>query len=235
MSQQTFDNKEAKSLKEFTETGRTLTYHKQAIFFLNAMWKEHKDNAEEIWNIVHTMYELDLKNGEEGYSLDEFQSARLLEKFGKPMTVLERRACLKEIDVDTDNRMSFLEYAVWQYKVGIDEMMSRPQGTNVELEKAEEAVQKVQEEIKSIESKKKKLQEKAKGTGVKAKSAQNELEQLLSKDQTELNRRILTAEAALRRAQKSGNLAAPGKGWWLSREVEEAKKYKPKGNLKNKN
>ena len=38
------------------------------------------------------------------------------------------RQILKEIDIDTDNRMSFLEFMVWKYNVNVDEMMERPQG-----------------------------------------------------------------------------------------------------------
>ena len=41
------------------------------------------------------------KTGAEGHSLDEFQSHRLLEAFGQTMTIVEMRAALKEIDIDT--------------------------------------------------------------------------------------------------------------------------------------
>jgi len=77
-----------------------------------------------------------------------------------------------------------------------------------------------------MKTKKKELEEKAAGTGVKANAAGNELQQLLCGDQTALNRAVLTAEAAVRKCQKLGG-SAMGSLWWLDRELEEAKKYKP--------
>ena len=70
--------------------------------------------------------------------------------------------------------------------------------------------------------------EKAKGEGVKAKGAANELAQLEARDPTDLNRKIITAEAALRAAKKAGGVEAPGELWWCERELLEARKYKPK-------
>jgi chromosome segregation ATPase len=224
---------QAKQLAKFSEVGRKKTYKQQAQFFLNAFWPEHKEHAEDCYVYVNKFSELDAKQHEDGVSLDEFESARFLESFGQAMTVLERRAALKEIDVDTDNKMSFLEYAVWKYKASIDELMARPQGTNEELEQAQAALTEVQKEIRKIEDKKASLEEKAKGDGVKAKSAKNELEQLLAADQMPLRKKVISAEAAVRIAQKKGNQQAQGALWWINRELEEAKKYKPRGGVKH--
>ncbi|ETO18542.1 hypothetical protein RFI_18721 [Reticulomyxa filosa] len=180
------------------------------------------------------------------------------------MTATERVAALKEIDIDTDKRMSLLEfalsvsklllfflncksklkkwmgehtYSVWRYKsvsgVDVPTLMSRPQGTNQALKDAEQALKNVQKEIQNIESKKNDLEKKSQGEGVKARSAANELAQLLSADQTELNKLLLTAEASLRKAQKSKDISSAGSIWWLNREIDEAKKYKPKKNIKS--
>merc|ERR1712173_105478 len=80
-----------------------------------------------------------IKKGEEGNAMDEFEAHRFLEKDGQPLTVVAMRKELKKIDLDTDNKMSLLEYCVYHYKVDINTMMSRPQGVNEELEKAEAA------------------------------------------------------------------------------------------------
>jgi hypothetical protein len=91
--------------------------------------------------------------------------------------------------------------------------------------------------------------------------AANELAQLLSEDPTELNKALLTAEAALRRVKrkfgegtkdpKEAGKEEGGKGsdcasglaglktngctagtiWWLEREMTEAKKYKFSGEI----
>ncbi len=70
------------------------------------------------------------------------------------------------------------------------------------------------------------------GTGIKAMQAKNELEQLLNADPTNLNRALITAEAAVRKAQKLGGEAAQGALFWANRQLEEVKKYKPRGGLK---
>jgi len=92
--------------------------------------------------------------------------------------------------------------------------------------KAHEALSAVRNEINRIESLKMELEEKASGSGVKAMQAKNELQQLLTRDNTELNRALLTAEAALRKAGGGGDIP-PGSMWWMNRELEEMKKYRP--------
>jgi len=112
----------------------------------------------------------------------------------------------------------------------VDELLKRPQGTNEELVKAQAALAVVQEEIKKIERKKQILEEKIAGSeGVKKNTAKNELEQLLNADPTDLNRAVVTAEAQVRKAQKLKGDQPQGALWWVGRELEEAKKYKPRG------
>merc|ERR1712176_136751 len=80
---------------------------------------------------------------------DEFESHRLLEKFGQTLTVVAMRKELKAIDLDTDNCMSLLEYFVYHYKLSVDTLMSRPQGVNEDLEKAEAALEEVLAQIEA--------------------------------------------------------------------------------------
>jgi len=200
----------------------------KAFFFLNAFWAECGKDAEGIWQWAQSFKKLDNTKGAEGNDLDEFWSHKFLESVGNTLTVIEMRNALKEIDVDNNKRMSLLEYLIYRYKQTVKELLSRPQGTNEDLIKAQEALQTVQSEINKIETKKAELEEKSSGEGVKAMQAKNELEQLLKKDNTELNKAMLTAEAAVRKAQKQGGSTAQGALWWIERDLEEAKKYKPK-------
>jgi hypothetical protein len=142
--------------------------------------------------------------------------------------VKELREQLKAIDLDFNKRMALIEYLLFRYKKGVADFVARPQGTNADLEKAQQALKEVQDEINRIENKKKELEAGAEAGGVKGMRSKNELEQLLSADQTELNRRTLTAEAAVRKAQKSGGSEAQGALWFIERELAEAQKYKPK-------
>jgi len=151
-----------------------------------------------------------------------------LETVGETMTVIQMREVLKEIDLDNNRRISLLEYCLYKFKQTIKELLKRPQGMNEELAKAQQALAAVQAEIEKIEKKKSELEAASRGGGVKAMQAKNELSQLLVADNTELNKAMLTAEAAVRKAQKLGGLAAQGALFWIERDLQEAKKYKPK-------
>jgi len=220
------------NFKEFCRIGREYNYRKQGIFFLNAYWTEYGKEAEKVWDYVHTANDLDKKKGDEGHAMDEFESHRFLEKFGQTLTVVAMRQELKKIDLDTDNCMSLLEYFVYHYKLDINTLMTRPQGVNEEIEKAEAALQEVLDEIDKLEKKKEKLAKKAAKGGVKGKAAQNELDQIKASDPMPIRKALVTAQAALRKAQKSKNLNAAGKLWFIEKELAEAAKYKPKSNWK---
>mmetsp|Transcript_7619 Transcript_7619/g.9471 ORF Transcript_7619/g.9471 Transcript_7619/m.9471 type:complete len:252 (-) Transcript_7619:182-937(-) len=223
-------------LKAFSDVTKKLDFASQAQFFLNAMWDKNADNAEDIYGYVKRFYELNdlqesmkAKNYKQtnGKSLGTFLGNRLLELAGMTVTALELKKILKELDADADGQLSFLEFAVWKYKVDIKYLMAQPQGTNEALEEAKKALKAVQKEIDKVEKKKKKLSKKAKGDGVMAKAAANELEQLLASDPMPIRKALVTAQAAVRKAQKGANLKAPGASWWITRDLEEMKKYKP--------
>merc|ERR1719228_1802124 len=89
--------------------------------------------------------------GSSEHALDEFGAARLWEVGDEPITRNARLKKLKKIDVDNDKMMSLWEYfffkwgdhspfkgndAMW----AVNEIMSRPQGTNEELEKAKKVL-----------------------------------------------------------------------------------------------
>ena len=100
------------------------------------------------------------------------------------------------------------------------------------MEKAEVALNEVLAEIKKLEDKKRDLNQRAKKGGVKGMAAKNELSQLEASDPLPLRRTLLTAQAAVRLAQKSKDVSAMGKLWFVQHELEEASRYKPKGQWK---
>jgi len=228
--------KDQKAFNELT----TRKYADQAIFFLNAFWPELSEKAEEVWNFWLKIVDVDklqygaLPEGKkdeewkEGSSLDEFWSHKYLESFDKVLTALKFREEFKKIDINFDKRMALVEFLLFEYKQTVDVLMKRPQGTNEELVKAQAALADVQAEIKKIEKKKSALEAQAAAGGVKGSSAKNELEQLLAADPTDLNRALVTAEAAVRRAQKLKGEQPQGAIWWIDRELKEVKKYKPR-------
>lgn len=101
-------------------------------------------------------------------------------------------------------------------------------------------MEEVNKKIAAYEEEKARLTELSLGTGVKALGAKNMLAQIESSPQKEqLNKALITAEAAVRIATKKfggqsgegGDSFSDGAIWWMNRDLEEKqKKYgaKPK-------
>merc|ERR1719242_1496929 len=108
-------------------------------------------------------------------ALDESGGARFLEIEKRAKTVLARRKMLQKVDIDSDNHMSLFEWllaceqlfdctktafsSTMSIQQRFHELMTRPQGTNEALEKAQAALAAVMEAIADIEKKIKKNQE----------------------------------------------------------------------------
>jgi hypothetical protein len=231
-----------KSLNFFNEANKQ-SYATQAKLFLNAFWDQEQARAEEVWDF-HLKYiktDLHLKGvnfpnpSKEGTQLNEHGFHYFLEKNIKPLTVLEARAKLKEADVSFDGEVSFLEFLLWYFKKNPKDFIKRaPQDPKEitfmtpELRAATAALNAAKAEIQKIEDEKDRLEEESKQPGIKGSKAKNELSQLLSRDLTDLNKALLTAEAAVRKLGGTGKETPPGTLWWFGREIEEMKKYKPK-------
>jgi len=225
---------EQKDMDRFSTLGQE-KYCDQLVFFLNAFWVECGADAEKIYGYYQGFLALDTRK-DDGCDLDEFYSHKFLENYGETLTALELRNAMRKIDINHDNRMCLLEYLLFRYEQAVQELLNRPQQSEgavmtPELIKALAALQTVRAEIRKIELKKAELEERGSKGGVKGNAAKQELFALLNTDPTELNAAVLTAEAAVRKAGGSGKVISPGLVWYMERELEEAKKYKPKGGL----
>jgi len=96
----------------------------------------------------------------------------------------------------------------------------------------------VNKRIRAYEEEKARLTAESQGTGVKALGAKNMLAQIDAGPlKEELNKSLITAEAAVRIASKKyggqsggadGGASSEGAIWWMNRELEEKqKKYGP--------
>jgi len=177
----------------------------------------------------HLFVELDKEKKADGCDLDEHTSHVFLERIGKTLTVIKMREEFRKIDANFDKKMAMIEFLIWNFKIDIDDLLSRPQGSSVEVAEAEKALEAVSAELRAIETKKAELRAiiEKEGAGVKGGKAAGELLQLENQDPINLNKAVITAEAALRKAQKAGNPPL-GQIWWMQREVAEAKAYMPK-------
>lgn len=153
------------------------------------------------------------------------------------MTALKRKQELRErVDVNFDGRVSFLEYLLYQYQdvANPADFCTRSMGhdEHPEITKARQALEEVNKRVRAYEEEKDRLTQESKGTGVKALGAVNLLAQLdASPIKDELNKALITAQAAVRIASKkyggqggSGGGSSDGSLWWLNRELEEKKR-----------
>jgi hypothetical protein len=235
----------AKDLEFFKRCNKAC-YFTQAKLFLNAFWAAIEPKAEEVWTLTagYIRTDLHLKGcnppnpDREGTELDEHGFHYFLEKNIQPLTVLEARGKLKEADVSFDGKVSLIEFLNWHFKKSASEFVKKApedvegdKNMSPELQKAMAALNEVRREIQKIEEEKNRLEDEIEasgGSGLKGVKAKNELAQLLARDQTNLNRSMITAEAAVRKAGGTGKECPPGTLWWMQRELEEMKKYKPR-------
>jgi len=165
----------------------------------------------------------------------------------KEMTAVFRKKELRDkVDVNFDGRISMLEYLLYQYEASPKDLMDRQTTGELPAEvlEAMRALEDVNKRVQEYEKKKQELEEiAATGSGIKSPKAKNELAQLTSSPLWEnINKALITAEAALRRAQKkygvTGTGEAPASGaprtngtmWWLDRDLRAKKeKYGPRG------
>jgi hypothetical protein len=163
------------------------------------------------------------------------------------MTALKRKVELREkVDVNFDGRVSFLEYLLYQYQAVANpaDFCTRSMGTpdeHPEIRKARLALEEVNKRIRAYEEEKARLTAESQLPGVKGLRAKNMLAQIDSSPLwEELNRALITAEAAVRIATRKfgggkggtytaadgSQAVAPTEGaiWWMNRDLAEKKK-----------
>jgi len=169
------------------------------------------------------------------------------EKYGRSipemMTALKRKQELRdEVDVNFDGRISFLEYLLYQYKdvANPADFCKRSMGhdEHPEIRKARLALEEVNRRIRDYEEEKARLTAESLLPGVKGLGAKNMLAQIDAGPlKSELNKALITAEAAVRIATKKyggqggsgGGASSDGAIWWMNRDLlEKQRRYGPK-------
>jgi len=202
------------------------------------------------FNIGLYFYEQLCKRLDESKEFAEFKASNFAKSQPEMMTAIKRKTELRDkVDVNFDGRISFLEYLLYQYKdfanPGDFTQRSMKGGDeHPEIRKARLALEEVNKRIRAYEAEKQRLEEEAMQPGVKGLKAKNLLAQLgASPLAEELNKALITAEAAVRTATRlfgaggsgggAGGDAAPSAGaiWWMNKDLEvKKKKYgKPSG------
>ena len=91
------------------------TYKEQAVWFLNAFWKQQGDsNAETLWKNVHLMAELDTAKKAQGCAVDEFMAHHFLEKNNETLTVQQMRENLRQVGIEKVKLVPFIHYLIFR-------------------------------------------------------------------------------------------------------------------------
>lgn len=208
---------------------------------------KYEEGNELDFNIGLYFYETLVKNLESGGPKGEFKAFKSDEyKKSQPemMTAIVRKKEIRDkVDVNFDNKISMLEYLLYQYrdfanpKDFVTRSMTAPD-EHPEIKKARLALEEVNKAIQAYEAEKARLEEESKLPGVKGLKAKNLLAQLGASPLMEnLNMALIKAEAAVRRVTKmfskggsansgDGAAAAPSDGgvWWMNKDLAEKKK-----------
>ena len=149
-----------------------------------------------------------MSKGEIVQELDEFQCHQFLEKRGETLTVADLRKELKDIDIDSNGKVAFIEYLLFKYKKSLEDLFTETaDGVDPELLAALQTAMNAFRVVAAAKAKRKKKMDKLKARaekgGVLGKSAAHELECMVREDETERNRQEITAAAAQRKAKKA--------------------------------
>jgi len=224
------------------ETIKAADMHAKGISYVH----QYEEGNDLEFNIGLYFYEKLCKNLQDGGIKGVFTQFNDDAKFAasKPevMTAIKRKTELREkVDVNFDNKVSMLEYLLYQYKDYanpadfVTRSMAAPD-EHPEIKKARLALEEVNKRIKAYEAEKQRLETESELPGVKGLRAKNLLAQLdASPLKEELNRALITAEAAVRMVTKkfgSSNPSDEGPGaacptegaiWWMNKDLEVKK------------
>jgi hypothetical protein len=178
----------------------------QCKFFLRAFVTDFAGRFEDVLDLAEEFKQYAPDTGVVR-ELEEDKAHLFLERRGETLTVKELRDALKEIDLDSNNRVSFIEYALYKYQFTIHQLFEEKDHQIEHLLKAlEAAIEAYQETLRAKqarESKMKELEQQAEQGGVKGMRAKAELEAMRNEDQLERNKREITAGAKQRAAQRA--------------------------------
>jgi len=200
------------------------------------------------FNIGLYFYEHLCKNLDTGGMKGEFKEFTGEKyKMSQPMvlTAIKRKTEIRDkVDVNFDNKISMLEYLLYQYRdfANPSDFVTRSMKApdeHPEIKKARLALEEVNRRIQAYEAELVRLTEESALPGVKGLKAKNLLAQLDSSPlKEELNRALITAEATVRKVTKlfggaagaasgeDGKSAAPSQGavWWMNKDLATKKK-----------
>jgi len=219
------------------------TYKDQALWFLNAFWKDFASNeVEKVWLYKHKFDTLDQAKKAEGNELDEVNAHRFLEQIHTTLTVKEMRDMLRTTGIDKFKMVSLTHYLIAAYKVDWHRLVRSTQSDNeAELAKAQKLLDDMQVSFRDANTSLRELDKAAtelraqedthnkktqdlrhrsedeSANAVARNKAKAELAQHLAEDPLPLRKAKITTEAAQKKAEKACDLA--------KKKLDEAEAY----------
>jgi len=202
-----------KKYKDKLDEVTNLSVNKQAKVFLKAFVLEFKGSFQQVLDCASDFSKYahhERKAAADNVvDLDEVQAHLFLEHRGETLTVKAMRDKLAVIDIDHDGMISFVEYALFNWKHTLDELFAPPTGVPPEVmaafEKAVAEYEAVLAKKKEREDKMSGLEQTGSSTGVKAMKAKAELAQMKSEDRLAHNKAEVTTEAQKRKMERAIN------------------------------
>merc|ERR1712232_859736 len=133
------------------------SYKDQAIWYLNAFWKDMETDAELLWKYVERCSELDDQEHENGCGLDEMKAHVFLEKFDETLTVRALREKLRQTGAIGQTQrpkiVPLIHYLLFKYGTDWHKLVNSAQGDNQEeIEKAQEMLKNVLAALEEAEN-----------------------------------------------------------------------------------
>eukprot|EP00730_Choanoeca_flexa_P002483 TRINITY_DN11065_c0_g1_i1.p2 TRINITY_DN11065_c0_g1~~TRINITY_DN11065_c0_g1_i1.p2 ORF type:complete len:252 (+),score=112.68 TRINITY_DN11065_c0_g1_i1:1203-1958(+) len=198
--------KTPEELKELFAEVSSTSIDDQAKFFLRAFVSEFSGKFEEVLDLAEEFKQYAPDTGVVR-ELEEDKAHLFLERRGETLTVKELRDALKEIDVDSNGRVSFIEFCLHKYKFTLAQLFEEKDHQIEHLLKAlEEAIDLYQATLQkkqARENKMKELEALSETGGVKGMRAKAELEAMKNEDELERNKQEIKAAAKQRAAQRA--------------------------------
>jgi len=142
--------------------------------------------------------------------LEEHTFHLFLERRGETKTVKEVRDAIREIDVDANMKISFIEFCLFKYEKTVAELLAPKIADAKLLAELNEAIALYEEVMRARKEEEDTMQELSQlsvGSGVKAMKAKMQLESMRVRSQTGQNIAEVRAAFKKRRAQKAVGLA----------------------------
>jgi len=192
-----------KKFKEIT----ALSTDEQTKFFLKRFAADFIGSFQSILDLAGEF--LRYAPSQDAPDLDEFQAHRFLEKKNETLTVVELRSYLKELDLDKNNKLAFIEYLLYKNKKTLVELFTPPPGgpSPAALAALDEAITTYQNVVNKKNTFEKRREELlkiiAEEKGIKKADAQKELDTIKGAYEINLQKDTMNARGAKARAQKA--------------------------------